>query len=168
MGRKWQVTLIVLAVLGYGGWVIADLNTNVGYAPEQPLPFSHKIHAGDNKIPCLYCHAPAEKSRHATVPPMNVCMGCHKSVAVTKANIIKLAAAYKADSAIAWVRVHELPDFVYFAHRWHLARGIACQTCHGPVETMDKIVQVAPLTMGWCLDCHKQNGASIQCITCHN
>ncbi len=168
MGRTWQVTLIFLALLGYAGWVIAELNTNVGYAPEQPLPFSHKIHAGDNKIPCLYCHAPAEKGRHATVPPMNVCMGCHKSVAVTKENIIKLAAAYKADSAIAWVRVHALPDFTYFSHRWHLAKGIACQTCHGPVERMDKIVQVQKLNMGWCITCHRQNKASIECITCHN
>lgn len=167
MSKKWLITLAALAVLGSAGWLLAELNTNVGYAPVQPIPFSHKIHAGINKIPCLYCHAEAEKSRHATVPPMSVCMGCHKSVAVTKENIVKLAAAYKADTAIAWIRVHELPDYVYFAHRWHLARGIACQTCHGPVETMDRVVQAAPLTMGWCLDCHRQNGASIQCITCH-
>jgi len=89
-------------------------------------------------------------------------------VAVTKENVVKLAAAYKADSAIAWVRIHALPDFTYFSHRWHLAKGIACQTCHGPVETMDKIVQVQKLNMGWCVDCHRQNKASIECITCHN
>jgi hypothetical protein len=133
----------------------------------QPIPFSHKIHAGTNKIPCLYCHGPAERSRHATVPASNVCMNCHSVVATDKPNIQALTKSVEARQSMPWVRVHRLPDHVYFPHKWHVAKGIACQECHGPVETMDVVKQVAPLKMGWCITCHRQNGATQECSACH-
>lgn len=162
--------------------------SNQGYAPEQPIPFSHKLHAGDNKINCLYCHSGAEKSRHATIPSMNVCMNCHSVVKVDSPHIQKLRKAYSEGKPIEWVRVHELPDFVYFPHKRHVAMGVSCETCHGDVKGMDKIEQKTALTMGWCMECHRgettpprvlakvyphaQNPrgpvAPVQCSTCHN
>lgn len=129
--------------------------SNQGYAPEQPIPFSHKLHAGDNKIPCLYCHSGAEKSRHASVPSMNVCMNCHSVVKLDSPHIQKLRNAFEQGKPIEWVRVHELPDYVYFPHKRHVAKGIACETCHGNVKEMDRIEQKAALTMGWCMECHR-------------
>jgi nitrate reductase gamma subunit len=129
-----------------------------GYAPAQPIAFSHRIHAGDYHVPCLYCHFAAERSRHAGIPPSGVCMNCHSQIRVASAEVSKLREAVAQGRAISWVKVHNLPDFVYFNHSQHVIGGIACQRCHGPVETMDRIRQVAPLTMGWCLDCHRQEG----------
>ncbi len=159
--------ILVVAVLGAGAWTFFDSFSNVGYAPEQPIPFSHTIHAGTNKIPCLYCHGPAERSRHATVPASNVCMNCHTVVATDKPNIQTLTNMVNAQQSVPWVRVHRLPDHVYFPHKWHVAKGIACQQCHGPVETMDVVKQVAPLKMGWCISCHRQNQATQECSACH-
>src|SRR6476660_6218450 len=105
--------------------------SNQGYAPEQPIPFSHKLHAGDNKIPCLYCHSAAEKSRHASVPSMNVCMNCHSVVKTDSPLIQKVRQAYAEGKVIPWIRVHELPDYVYFPHKRHVAKGVACEVCHG-------------------------------------
>jgi hypothetical protein len=154
-------------VLGAGVWAFFDSFSNIGYAPEQPIPFSHKVHAGTNKIPCLYCHSAAERSRHATVPATNVCMNCHTVVATDKPNIQKLAAMNDAKQSVPWVKVHRLPDHVYFPHRWHVAKEIACQECHGPVENMEVVKQVAQLKMGWCITCHRQEGATQECSACH-
>ena len=162
--------LCVLVVLVCGVvYGLRHLGDNTGYAPEQPIPFSHRLHAGDNHIPCLYCHANAEKGRHATIPAMNVCMNCHSVVANDKPVIQQLKKMYAEGRSIEWVRVHDLPDFVYFSHRWHLAKGIECQRCHGPVETMDRIQQVNTLQMGWCINCHRTNKdkAPTECSTCH-
>lgn len=162
--------------------------SNQGYAPEQPIPFSHKLHAGDNKIPCLYCHNAAEKSRHATIPAVNVCMNCHSVVKTDSPWIQKVRQAYAENKPIEWVRVHELPDYVYFPHKRHVGMGVACQTCHGQVQDMSRIVQNAPLTMGWCMECHRGETtprnvlakvypnmkdphgavAPTNCSTCHN
>ncbi len=159
--------LLIGVLLGLGAWSFFDTFSNVGYAPKQPIPFSHKIHAGTRKIPCLYCHAPAERSRHATVPATNVCMNCHIVVRTDRPAIQLVNSLYQANQPIPWVRVHRIPDYVYFSHRWHVARGIACQTCHGQVQTMDVVRQVATLKMGWCINCHRQNRASVECNTCH-
>lgn len=159
--------LLVVAVLGAGVWAFFDSFSNIGYAPTQPIPFSHKVHAGVNKIPCLYCHSSAERSRHATVPAGNVCMNCHIVVATDKPNIQKLTSLYQSEQVVPWVRVHRLPDHVYFPHKWHVAKGIACQQCHGAVETMDVVKQVQPLKMGWCISCHRQNKATQECSACH-
>lgn len=156
-------------MVGYAFWRLsAETNNNVGYAPVQPLAFSHKIHSGQNKIPCLYCHTNAERSPHATVPSMNICMGCHNVVATNKPEIMKLRQAYTDKRSVEWIRIHSVPDFVYFNHSAHIAKGVACQTCHGPVETMERVYQVRRLNMGDCVTCHRQNKASISCNTCHN
>lgn len=155
MREHWRLTLIVLVLLGFGTWKLLGMGENVGYSPAQPVPFSHKLHAGINHIPCEYCHAGVDKDAYAPIPPLNVCMGCHAVVDSGAAPIQKIAAAYAAVKPIAFVRVYQLPQFVYFQHRWHIAAGIACQTCHGQVQDMDQIVQVKQWTMGECLDCHR-------------
>jgi hypothetical protein len=166
--KRGLVTLLLIVVtLGMGGWAFLDTFSNVGYAPPQPVPFSHKLHAGTRKIPCLYCHANAERSRHATIPSTNVCMNCHLVVRTDRPAIQTVAKLYEEGKTIPWVRVHRVPDYVYFSHRWHVARGIACQTCHGQVQNMDVIRQAENLKMGWCISCHRQNKASQECNTCH-
>jgi len=137
--------------LAYGpGWY-------QGYAPKQPIPFSHQQHAGDFEIPCLYCHGSAEYAAFAEVPGLDVCMNCHNMVGTESPYVQELKEHYEAGVPIPWVRVHVLPDFVHFNHRAHIAAGLACQTCHGPVEEMEVVYQWAPMTMGWCMDCHRND-----------
>ncbi len=139
-----------------------------GYHPDQPITnFSHKIHAGDRKIPCEYCHSQARRSPVAGIPPMNHCMGCHKVVATDKEGVKQLTEKYEKKEPIEWVKVHDLPDHVRFSHKPHVLAGVTCQECHGPVETMATAEQWAPLQMGWCIDCHKQKKVPISCNTCH-
>lgn len=158
---------IALALVILGGWAFLDTFSNVGYAPKQPIPFSHKLHAGTNKIPCLYCHSDAERSRHATVPGVGVCMNCHTVVRTERPTIQTLTQYYQASKPVPWVRVHRVPDYVYFSHQWHIARGLACQTCHGQVQNMDVLRQSTSLKMGMCISCHRQEKASQECNTCH-
>lgn len=157
MRQHWRITTIVVVLILFGCWKLLDVGYNVGYSPEQPLPFSHKLHAGINHIPCQYCHAGVDRSRLSIMPPLNVCMGCHAVVASNTAPIQKLKAAYEANKPIQWVRVYDLPEFVYFQHRWHIAAGISCQTCHGPVQQMDQVKQEYQWTMGECLNCHRND-----------
>jgi hypothetical protein len=161
--------------------------SNQGYYPEQPIPFSHKIHAGQYKMDCRYCHSAAEKSVHASIPGLSVCMNCHTMVKVDSPYIKKLTEAYKQNKPIEWVRVHELPDYVYFPHKRHLAVGVKCEDCHGDVTKMERIEQHGALTMGWCMQCHRGEStpehvlkwkypnqknpsgpvAPVECSTCH-
>jgi hypothetical protein len=169
----WISLAIVLTLAGlFVIWFLGAFNDQ-GFAPEQPIAYSHKQHAGDLHIPCLYCHFNAERGKHAGVPPMSVCLGCHGQgqgqVLANRPEIQKLAAIAEKGSytdadgviheggMVHWARVHKLPDHVYFSHQWHVKAGVACQTCHGPVETMAVVRQYAPLTMGWCLDCHRKS-----------
>jgi len=168
--------LIALVVVGLVLNFWWNLGNNTGYSPEQPIPFSHKIHAGDNKIPCLYCHAEATLSRHATVPSLNVCMNCHGVVKTDSPFIQELTKKYKEGKPIEWVRVHDLPDHVYFSHKRHLAKNIKCEACHGDVAQMDRIFQKETLLMGFCVNCHRTNKGPTgedqkgptDCYTCHN
>ncbi len=139
----------------------------VGYSPEQPVAFDHKIHATDNEIPCLYCHSYARRSPSAGVPSVAACMGCHEWVESDSPEVEKLKEYSENEEAIPWVRVHSTPDFVRFTHKRHVKAGIECQTCHGPVETMARIERVKSLEMGWCVQCHQQRAVSIDCATCH-
>src|SRR3954463_1581620 len=143
-----------LVILGGVAYVFPSAS-NEGYAPDQPIPFSHKLHAGTNKIPCAYCHSGVEKSRHATIPSLNVCMNCHSVVKTDSPYIKQVTQAYKEGKPIEWIRVHELPDYVYFPHKRHVARGVTCETCHGDVKTMERVEQHGALTMGWCMECHR-------------
>lgn len=144
-----------------------------GQALAQPINFSHKIHAGDNRIACLYCHIGADKGPVATIPAVRTCMGCHKMVAVSKPEIEKLQKYWDDRQPIPWAKVYDLSDHVRFTHKRHVRAGIGCQTCHGPVETMPQVWLKQDLTMGFCVRCHKQHlndkhtPASLDCATCH-
>jgi hypothetical protein len=135
--------------------------------PEQPIAFSHKVHAGDNTIPCLYCHANARRSTVAGIPSVQRCMGCHKITAAARPEVQKLAGYWERKEPIAWRKVTWMPDFVYFEHWPHVQAGLECQTCHGPVETMERLPRLAALTMDACVACHRARGASIDCAVCH-
>ncbi len=185
---------LVIVFIAAGYWMVngaLEMGRQQNYMPEQPIFYSHKVHAGINQINCQYCHAGAEKSKHAMIPSTNVCMNCHKQIKEYTgaeehplmtwegeeidgtAEIQKLyqyagwdptTKSYKRDEAgnilatpIKWTKIHNLPDHVYFNHSQHVAVGkIACQRCHGPIQDMDEVKQFAPLSMGWCINCHRQ------------
>ncbi len=184
--------MLVAAYYAYG-WMM-QVGVDQGYAPVQPIHYSHKIHAGDNKIECKYCHSSARVSKHSGIPSLNVCMNCHKSIYEYKGNpegpspedlangytnefytkeIKKLYKAVGWDETnqrytgetqpVEWVRIHNLPDFAYFNHSQHVSvAGIECQTCHGPVEEMEIMYQYSPLTMGWCINCHRETNVKVE------
>jgi mono/diheme cytochrome c family protein len=182
-------SIFLLLASGYFayGWMM-QVGVDQGYAPVQPIHYSHKIHAGDNLIDCNYCHSSARKSKHSGIPSLNVCMNCHKMISeyngeedvekgYTKEfytnEIKKLYDAVGWDEntqsytgeekPVKWVRIHNLPDFAYFNHSQHVTvAGIACQTCHGPVEEMEIMSQFSPLTMGWCITCHRETNVDLK------
>ena len=152
--------LALLTVLGgLSGCEYTDVTVPTyqkGYKPVQPISFSHKLHAGDLQMECQYCHFGAAESRNGSIPPVNVCMNCHKTVKTDSPQIKKIADAFEKGTSIPWVKVHNLPDFVSFNHSRHVGRGVACQTCHGPVQEMAEVYQFSSLAMGWCVNCHRQ------------
>ena len=155
--------VLLIAVPGAGVLTVSALQrvgVHQGYAPEQPIAFSHKLHAGESQIACLYCHFAASRSRHAGIPPLNVCMNCHTLLQKRTRDIERLKEAVQQGRAIAWTKVHSLPDFVYFNHSQHVLGGVECRTCHGAVESMERVRQDAPLAMGWCIDCHRRRAAA--------
>lgn len=210
-----MVTLVLLVALVFSVFALVPRLASLhlpgnqqGYEPAQPISFSHRLHAGELQVACLYCHSAAESSRHAGIPAADVCMNCHRAVTapfgavraeeeqakkegrkprpVVSPELRKLYDALALDdrlerdpsrrpAPIAWTKVHNVPDYVYFDHRAHVQAGVGCQQCHGPVETMERVRQHADLSMGWCVNCHRQAGrtgpalraASIDCATCH-
>lgn len=136
-------------------------------APVQPINFSHKIHAGDNEIPCRFCHIYASRSRVSGVPSVQRCMGCHASVRTDSPEIKKLHQYWNEQKPIPWVKVYDLPDYIYFPHKRHVRGGVRCQECHGDVQNMARIRQVPQLVMGWCLSCHWQRNGPTDCWDCH-
>lgn len=176
MTKKIIGALVVLGALGGLSALIYVLTNNKvvigynqGYQPEQPIPFSHKLHAGQYKMDCKYCHTGTEVSRHASVPPLNICMNCHMVVKTDSPWIQKLTEAYTSGKSIAWKKVHLLPDHVKFNHAPHIKAGKDCTVCHGDVKEMERVKQNASLAMGWCVNCHRQpeNKAPLNCSTCH-
>lgn len=181
-----------------------------GFEPVQPIAYSHRLHAGELKIDCLYCHSGAERSRYAGIPAASTCMNCHRFVTARRADVraeeqlakkegrqprpvvspelqklydaLGLDAKFQRDASkalhpVRWARIHQVPDFVYFDHRPHVAAGLECQSCHGPIETMERVRQHASLSMGWCVNCHRgRDGTTIRglpakassdCSVCH-
>jgi hypothetical protein len=134
----------------------------VGYQPEQPVEFSHKLHAGDLGMDCRACHHTVEWSPFAAVPSTQSCMDCHARVLPDSVKVAPLRDAHAADTPLRWVRVHRLPDYVQLDHRAHLLAGVGCSSCHGRVDRMPRVTQVEPLTMAWCLDCHRRPGPSLR------
>jgi len=199
---------LITLVAGMSSWRLPD--NEQGYAPKQPIEYSHRLHAGELGIDCMFCHTAADKSRHAGIPSTDVCMKCHKVVTssfdvlqdemnnadeekrkpkqIVSEELRKLYDALALDEtlqpkegataeSIPWVRVHNLPDHVHFDHRAHVAAGVTCQKCHGPVESMQRMEQFESLTMGWCVNCHQEstktgiNGKAVDaktdCAVCH-
>lgn len=167
-GFIFVVTFLV-AALGFKAVIngLYSIGIQQGYAPKQPIAFSHKLHAGDYEIDCKYCHTGVMVGKSATIPSVNICMNCHRAVKTESPQIQKIwaAADWNAETLtfgpnqkpIEWVRIHNLPDLAYFNHSQHVnVAGVACQTCHGPIETMDVVRQYSLLTMGWCIDCHRK------------
>ncbi|MDA0178275.1 MULTISPECIES: cytochrome c3 family protein [Mesoflavibacter] len=181
------ILLLASAYFVYG--FLMQVGVNQGYEPVQPIHYSHRIHAGENGIDCKYCHSSARVSKHSGIPSLNVCMNCHKSIYEVapetqqeglaeygvdyNAEIKKLYAAVGWDDAeqkytgetspVKWIRIHNLPDFAYFNHSQHVTvAGVECQTCHGPVEEMEIMYQHAPLTMGWCINCHRETNVKVK------
>jgi hypothetical protein len=129
--------------------------TAVGYAPEQPVPYSHAVHAGKLGIDCRYCHSTVESTAFAAIPPTQTCMNCHLVVRKGSANIVPLEESWETGMPVQWVKVHDLPDYVYFNHSAHVNHGVGCASCHGRVDEMDVVYQAQKLSMDWCLDCHR-------------
>lgn len=169
------IVLICVIFLGSAGWKgMWETGVHTGYQPVQPIKFSHQLHAGINKIDCQYCHSGAYSSKNASIPSLNVCMNCHNYVTAsekydgkTSPEIMKIYQAldYNEDTKqygtntkpVEWIRIHNLPDLAYFNHSQHVSvAGIECQKCHGPIQTMEEVYQYSPLTMKWCIDCHRQ------------
>jgi cytochrome c2 len=152
------VGLIFVVVLLDLGWdSLLGVGVHQGYKPRQPIAFSHKIHAGDNQINCNYCHTTVYKSKSASIPSVNICMNCHSQIKKESPEIQKIYRAVERNEPIEWVRIHNLPDLAYFNHSQHTqVGGIECQTCHGPIQEMDVVYQYSPLTMGWCINCHRE------------
>lgn len=159
--------ILSLVVTVVGSYIVVSQSSYVlpssqaGYAPVQPINFSHRLHCTDNKIPCLYCHGGAIRSSVAGVPAASTCMNCHRVIRKDSAEVKKIAKALATNRPIAWVRIHALPDHVMFNHSRHVNTGITCQQCHGPVETMDRVAQNNSLSMAFCIDCHRVNRKAV-------
>lgn len=149
--------LVLLVWLG-----ASPRTTDVGYAPVQPVAYSHALHAGELGIDCRYCHTTVETAAHAAVPPTQTCMNCHAKIRTESPKLIAVRESHATGMPVPWVRVHDLPDYVYFNHSAHVRRGVGCVECHGRVDKMEVVTQVEPLSMGWCLDCHRDPDARLR------
>jgi hypothetical protein len=217
MGNRITTLLLLVGIAFTGIALVPKLRAvhlpgnHQGFEPVQPIAYSHRLHAGELAIDCQYCHAGAERSRHAGIPAADVCMNCHRLVTAARSSVRaeekaaeaegrpprrvispELAKLYDAlalsddlqqrdpqrsPRPIEWVRIHQLPDFAFFDHRPHVAAGIDCRSCHGPIDTLERVRQVESLSMGWCLDCHRDPtraglgagvaAASTDCGVCH-
>ncbi len=128
----------------------------VGYAPEQPVPYSHRIHVGKLGLDCRYCHNWVEISDKANIPPTQTCINCHSQILTDSPRLQAVRDSWATDQSIEWVKVHHLPDYAHFSHASHVNNGVGCETCHGRIDQMDVVRVVKPLSMGWCLECHRQ------------
>ena len=216
MGSRITTLLLAVGIVFAAMALVPELaglrlpGNQQGFEPQQPIAYSHRLHAGELGIDCTYCHSGVERSRHAGIPAADVCMNCHSLITSSRSAVraeeelaeaqgrkpervvsAELGTLYTAlglgpdlapdpalvPSPIEWVRIHRVPDFAYFDHRPHVAAGVECQSCHGPIETMEKVRQVESLSMGWCIDCHRDpasaglgpdaSPASIDCVSCH-
>lgn len=144
--------LYVAFIVAYG---FSPNTTDVGYQPQQPIPFSHAVHAGQLGIDCRYCHNTVEVAAKAAIPPTQTCMNCHTQIHPESVNLEPLWESYSTGRPVEWIRIHDLPDYAFFNHSAHVTRGVSCVECHGRVDTMEVVWQEHSLSMGWCLECHR-------------
>lgn len=147
--------VILTGLVGAAWYWFSPNFTDVGYRPIQPVAFSHALHAGDLGMDCRYCHNTVEVAARAAIPATATCMNCHAQVRTDSAKLAKVRDSYETGAAIEWVRVHQLPDYAYFNHAPHIAAGVGCASCHGRIDQMDVVTLSKPLSMSWCLECHR-------------
>jgi len=162
---KWSnriPLLIALSGLFVVGFVIyvfyywfSPKHLEVGYAPKQPIPYSHRLHVSELGLDCRYCHSEVERQGHSNIPTSEVCMNCHTQIKTDSPHIKKIKESYDTGEPIEWVKVHMLPDYAYFNHSRHVNSGVSCVSCHGRIDQMEVVRQVEPLSMSWCLECHR-------------
>lgn len=163
----------LLAVVAGSAFVLLQGSSVEAQEGSQPIAFPHDLHAGGtNNIPCMYCHYTADRSEDAGIPPVQLCAGCHipggvPMVATDRPGVEKLVEYWTEQQPIPWNRIYKLPDHAHFPHMMHVNAEIECQECHGQVQEMTEVEMVAPMTMGWCLDCHQQRDVRIDCFVCH-
>lgn len=163
--KKWTLLLAaggpvyLLALWAYG---LTPEAIREGYQPKQPVPYSHALHVGELGLDCRYCHTTIDKSPHAAIPPAAFCMNCHLKIRSDSAKLQPVREAYASGAPLKWTRVHDLPDYVFFNHSAHVTRGVGCESCHGRIDNMEEVYQFAPLTMGWCLDCHRDPAPNLR------
>lgn len=146
---------LVAGVVGFFWYFGSPKWTDVGYRPAQPVPFSHKLHAGDLGLDCRYCHFQVERSTVANVPTTQTCLNCHTLILPQSEKLLPIRESWADGQPMRWVRVHKLPDYAYFDHSAHLRAGVGCVECHGRIDQMPVVTQAKPLSMGWCLECHR-------------
>jgi len=170
MKQSWLIGVLAVAAVAAAAVLafmyLLPLDTG-DRSPIQPIAFSHKVHAGDNGIPCLFCHRSAPDSTVAGIPSVADCRACHLFISPDAPEILKIASYWEKKQPIPWVKVYSLPDHVYFTHRMHVRAGFACKSCHGDLASMERVKRSVKLEMGWCLDCHRRNNVGIDCWMCH-
>jgi menaquinone reductase, multiheme cytochrome c subunit len=168
----WTNRIRVLLGVAIGGGLVylitfvaygfSPKTTDVGYAPPQPVPYSHAVHAGRLGIDCRYCHSTVEQAAMAAIPAAATCMNCHKAIRATSPSLLMVRQSAAGDSAVPWVHVHDLPNYAYFDHSAHVRRGVGCVSCHDRVDKMERVTWSQPLNMAWCLACHRAPDAELR------
>lgn len=151
--------IIAIGIFTYipliGTLAISPDTRSVGYQPQQPVPFSHAVHAGKLQMDCRYCHSSVENAAFAAVPPTQVCLNCHAAIKSDSPKLELVRKSFEQAEPISWIKVHSVPDFVYFNHSAHINQGVACESCHGRIDQMEEVYQEKSLSMAWCLECHR-------------
>jgi len=151
--------LYAVFIVAYG---FSPTTTDVGYQPVQPVPFSHALHAGQLGLDCRYCHNTVERSDYAAIPPTQTCMNCHSQIHKESPKLQPVLESYATGLPVQWKSVHDLPDYAYFSHQAHVTRGVSCVSCHGRIDRMEIVEQKERLSMGWCLECHRDPASHLR------
>ena len=153
LGAGAAVTGLYVVLMVYFG--LSPKTLSAGYMPQQPVPYSHALHVGELGLDCRYCHTTVESAAFAAVPPTQTCINCHEKIAPTSHKLDPVRDSFVSGLPVQWIKVHDLPDYVYFNHSAHVTRGVSCVECHGRIDTMERVYQHERLSMGWCLECHR-------------
>lgn len=154
-----MVPAYLVLLIAYG---LSPRTSAVGYEPVQPVPYSHALHVGQLGLDCRYCHTTVESAAFAAIPPTQTCLNCHRRIRAQSPKLLPVRESDAGDLPVPWVKVHDLPDFAYFNHAAHVSRGVGCVSCHGRVDEMETVRQVEPLSMAWCLSCHRAPEAQLR------